>query len=108
IRFSEGQSSGEPIIHATNANGDLASGSFYGRSFFGDLRPRGSYAYVRAPRLRIIDHDSATTSNFGDLQLNEIMAHSIRLNAQLSNDNFYIGTSDGEVRITNNLLWQGS
>src|SRR5699024_2279282 len=76
IRFSEGQTSGDPIIHATNSDGDLASGSFYGRSFFGDLRPRGSYAYVRAPRLRIINHDSATTSNFGDLEGQQFMAGS--------------------------------
>ena len=102
------QRDGNSVIYATNGNGDLASGSFYGQSLYGDLKPRGKYAYVRAPRLRIINHDTASTSNFGDLEGQQFMAGSIRLNLQLGNNNFYIGTSSGEVRITNNLLWQGS
>src|SRR5699024_3143613 len=42
------QRDGNSVIYATNGNGDLASGSFYGRSFFGDLKPRGEFAYVVA------------------------------------------------------------
>src|SRR5699024_86375 len=76
IRFSEGQTSGEPIIHATNSDGDLASGSFYGRSFFGDLKPRGEFAYVVASRLRVVTDDKKDV--YAPIQVSDVIQTSSR------------------------------
>ncbi len=105
IRFKKSRA-GEALIWATDGSGSPATGSFYGASLYGDLKPRGTYAYAIAPMLRVVTSDSKST--YGDLSVNEALAHSIRKNPNTSGDNFYIGTSNGEVRVTNNLLWQGS
>ncbi|MEB5628473.1 phage tail spike protein [Staphylococcus capitis] len=107
LRF--GKSSKDNIIYATNKDGDIGTGSFYGSRFYGDLAAKNDFAYVQtAPggRLRIVDEKGYNDGNpsYQDLQCHYIQADSIRLN---SNKNFYIGVSTGELWVTNNLLWNG-
>lgn len=67
----------------------------------------GSVLYLRSSnRVRIMNNGSSST--YSDLQTNEIMAHSIRVNSETTGDNFYIGAASGELRVTSNGLWGGS
>ena len=115
IRFKKkgirGESSGdyEPIVYATDNQGNIGTGSFYANNFYGDLAAKNDFAYVRTNkdgRLRITDFKGYNNGNptYTDLQCHDIQAESIRLN---SNDNFYVGVSTGELRVTNNLKYNG-
>lgn len=112
IRFRKagmpGQTEGEyePLIYATNKFGDIGTGSFYARNFYGDFQSRSGYLYLKADnRVRITDYKGYNNGSptYGDLQCRWIQSESIRT----TSTNFYIGTSTGEVRITNNLLYNG-
>lgn len=105
IRFSK--SSADSVIYATNKNGDIGTGDFYANRLYGDLTAKNDFAYIRtndSGRLRITDFKGYNDGNptYTDLQCHDIQADSIRLN---SNNNFYIGVSTGELRVTNNLLY---
>lgn len=107
LRFSK--SSVNSIVYATNKDGDIGTGDFYGNRLFGDLTAINDFAYVRTNdggRLRITDFKGYNDGNptYTDLQCHDIQADSIRLN---SNNNFYIGVSTGELRVTNNLRYNG-
>src|SRR5690625_179099 len=65
LRFKK-SSVGEPVVWATNGNGDKASGSFYGRYLYGDLKPRGEFSYTIAPRFRVVTNDDKNI--YGDIQ----------------------------------------
>src|SRR5699024_8577288 len=101
IRFKKART-GEPLIWATDGSGSPATGSFYGRRLYGDLMPRGTYAYVRAPRLRVINHDS-NTNTYGDVQSAYMQAYTLRVNldGDRTFNNFFIGVSSGELRVVN-------
>ena len=105
IRFSKGRN--ENVVYATNNNGDIGSGHFHARSFRGDLEGDiekiGGFAYVRANRLRIVTGEDNQT--YSDIQFSRAQADSIRVNN--AGANFYIGSSTGETRFTNNLLYNG-
>lgn len=110
IRFKKkgirGETSGdyEPMAYATDNQGNIGSGSFYGRKFYGDLQSRSGYLYLQADdRVRITDYKGYNNGNpnYVDLQCKWIQSESIRT----TSTNFYIGTSTGEVKITNNLLY---
>lgn len=112
IRFRKagmpGQTEGEyePLVYATNKFGDIGTGSFHARNFYGDFQSRSGYLYLKADdRVRITDYKGYNNGNptYGDLQCRWIQSESIRT----TSTNFYIGTSTGEVRITNNLLYNG-
>ncbi|MFL0469125.1 phage tail spike protein [Staphylococcus cohnii] len=112
IRFKKkgirGETSGdyEPMAYATDNQGNIGSGSFYGRKFYGDLQSRSGYLYLQADdRVRITDYKGYNNGNpnYVDLQCKWIQSESIRT----TSTNFYIGTSTGEVKITNNLLYNG-
>ena len=105
VRFSK--SSADSVIYATNKNGDIGTGDFYANRLYGDLTAKNDFAYIRTNdggRLRITDFKGYNDGNptYTDLQCHDIQADSIRLN---SNNNFYIGVSTGELRVTNNLLY---
>lgn len=107
LRFSK--SSVNSIVYATNKDGNIGTGDFYGNRLFGDLTAINDFAYVRTNdggRLRITDFKGYNDGNptYTDLQCHDIQADSIRLN---SNNNFYIGVSTGELRVTNNLRYNG-
>ncbi|MDU7035985.1 MAG: hypothetical protein E6341_00255 [Staphylococcus simulans] len=112
IRFKKagfsGQTEGdyEPVVYATDKFGNIGTGSFHARNFYGDFQSRSGYLYLKADdRVRITDYKGYNNGNptYGDLQCRWIQSVSIRT----TSTNFYIGTSTGEVRITNNLLYNG-
>lgn len=97
----------EPIVYATNNAGDIGSGSFYGNRLYGDWTTKTDnlYACVK-DKLRITDikgYNSGNT-NYKDLQCKDIQANTIRVN---TGNNFYLGVSTGELRVTNNLMYNG-
>ncbi|EEQ78935.1 phage minor structural protein, N-terminal domain protein [Staphylococcus warneri L37603] len=97
----------EPIVYATNNQGDIGSGSFYANRLYGDwtTKTNNLYACVN-DKLRITDikgYNSGNT-NYKDLQCKDIQANTIRVN---TGNNFYLGVSTGELRVTNNLMYNG-
>ncbi|WP_422632175.1 phage tail spike protein [Staphylococcus simulans] len=110
IRFKKagfsGQTEGdyEPVVYATDKFGNIGTGSFHARTFYGDFQSRSGYLYLKANnRVRITDYKGYNDGNpnYVDLQCRWIQSESIRT----TSTNFYIGTSTGEVRVTNNLLY---
>ncbi|MGX0021287.1 phage minor structural protein [Staphylococcus hominis] len=103
IRFSK--SSINSTIYATNKDGDIGTGHFFGDKLYGDLTAKGSNAYVLVKdALRITDKNGYNNGNvkYKDLQCLDVQANSIRVNTARD---FYIGVSTGELRVTNNLLY---
>lgn len=105
IRFSK--SSVNSTIYATNKDGDIGTGHFFGDKLYGDLTSKGSNAYVLVDdALRITDKKGYNNGNvkYKDLQCLDVQANSIRVNTA---KDFYIGVSTNELRVTNNLFWNG-
>ncbi|MFI3546859.1 phage tail spike protein [Mammaliicoccus sciuri] len=105
IRFDKSKSTN--YIYATNNNGDIGSGDFYGRKLFGDWEAKNDNLYALVEdKLRITDKKGYNNGDvsYRDLQTRDIQANSIRVN---TGTNLYLGTSTGEVRVTNNLLYNG-
>ena len=103
IRFSK--SSVNSTIYATNKDGDIGTGHFFGDKLYGDLTSKGSNAYVLVDdALRITDKKGYNNGDvrYKDLQCLDVQANSIRVNTARD---FYIGVSTGELRVTNNLLY---
>lgn len=113
IRFKKkglrGETSGdyEPMVYATDNTGSAGTGSFYGRTFYGDVQSRSGYMYLMASdRVRITDYKGYNNGkpNYADLQCQHIQSNTIRTN---TGKDFYIGVSSNELRVTNNLFWNG-
>lgn len=105
IRFSK--SSVNSTIYATNKDGDIGTGHFFGDKLYGDLTSKGSNAYVLVDdALRITDKKGYNNGDvrYKDLQCLDVQANSIRVNTARD---FYIGVSSNELRVTNNLFWNG-
>ena len=105
IRFSK--SSINSTIYATNKDGDIGTGHFFGDKLYGDLTSKGSNAYVLVDdALRITDKKGYNNGDvrYKDLQCLDVQANSIRVNTA---KDFYIGVSTGELRVTNNLRYNG-
>lgn len=104
IRFDKNK--GTSFVYATNNNGDIGSGDFYARDLYGMLRAKDTNAYVGVDgALRVTDAkgNNGGQPNYKDIQCKDIQANSIRTDG----GNFYIGCSTEEVRVTNNLLYNG-
>lgn len=97
----------EPIVYATNNQGDIGSGSFYANRLYGDWTTKTDNLYACVnDKLRITDikgYNSGNT-NYKNLQCKDIQANTIRVN---TGNNFYLGVSTGELRVTNNLMYNG-
>ncbi|MCH4482943.1 hypothetical protein MKR37_04340 [Staphylococcus haemolyticus] len=113
IRFKKkglrGETSGdyEPMVYATDNTGSAGTGSFYGRTFYGDVQSRSGYMYLMASdRVRITDYKGYNNGNpnYADLQCQHIYSNTIRTH---TGNDFYIGVSSNELRVTNNLFWNG-
>ncbi|KAA2278108.1 MULTISPECIES: phage tail spike protein [unclassified Staphylococcus] len=113
IRFKKkglrGETSGdyEPMVYATDNTGSAGTGSFYARKFYGDFQSRSGYLYLMAnDRVRITDYKGYNNGNpnYADLQCQHIQSNTIRTN---TGKDFYIGVSSNELRVTNNLFWNG-
>ena len=105
IRFSK--SSINSTIYATNKNGDIGTGDFYGNKIYGALTAKETNAYVLADgALRITDTNgyNGDNTNYRDIQCQHIASNTIR--TRVGKD-FYIGVSSNELRVTNNLFWNG-
>lgn len=105
LRFSK--SSVNSTIYATNKDGDIGTGHFFGDKLYGDLTSKGSNAYVLVDdALRITDKKGYNNGDvrYKDLQCLDVQANSIRVNTA---KDFYIGVSTGELRVTNNLRYNG-
>lgn len=105
LRFSK--SSVNSTIYATNKDGDIGTGHFFGDKLYGDLTAKGSNGYILVDdALRITDKKGYNNGNvkYKDLQCLDVQANSIRVNTA---KDFYIGVSTNELRVTNNLLWNG-
>ena len=105
IRFSK--NSINSTIYATNKDGDIGTGHFFADKLYGDLTAKGSNAYILVDdALRITDKKGYNNGNvnYKDLQCLDVQANSIRVNTA---KDFYIGVSSNELRVTNNLLWNG-
>ena len=113
IRFKKkgfnGETSGdyEPMVYATDVGGNVGAGSFYGRKFYGDFQSRSGYLYLQADdRVRVTDYKGYNSGNpsYVDFQCQHILANTIRTGV---GKDFYIGVSSNELRVTNNLFWNG-
>ncbi|MEX3469736.1 phage tail spike protein [Staphylococcus hominis] len=103
IRFSK--SSVNSTIYATNKDGDIGTGHFFGDKLYGDLTAKGSNGYILVDdALRITDKKGYNNGDvrYKDLQCLDVQANSIRVNTA---KDFYIGVSTGELRVTNNLRY---
>ncbi|MDH8712975.1 phage tail spike protein [Staphylococcus warneri] len=99
----------EPIVYATNNQGDIGSGSFYANRLYGDWTSKADNLYANVKdKLRITDIKGYNNGSpkYKDLQCKDIQSNSIRLNDTDGKD-FYIGVSTNELRVTNNLFWNG-
>lgn len=105
IRFSK--SSINSTIYATNKDGDIGTGDFYGNKIYGALTAKETNAYVLADgALRVTDTNgyNGDNTNYRDIQCQHIASNTIR--TRIGKD-FYIGVSSNELRVTNNLFWNG-
>lgn len=105
IRFSK--SSVDSVIYATNKDGDIGTGDFYGNKIYGALTAKETNAYVLADgALRVTDTNgyNGDNTNYRDIQCQHIASNTIR--TRVGRD-FYIGVSSNELRVTNNLFWNG-
>lgn len=105
LRFSK--SSVNSTIYATNKDGDIGTGHFFGDKLYGDLTAKGSNGYILVDdALRITNKKGYNNGDvrYKDLQCLDVQANSIRVNTARD---FYIGVSTGELRVTNNLRYNG-
>lgn len=105
LRFSK--SSVRSILYATNKDGDIGTGDFYGDKIYGDLTAKSTNAYVLVDgALRVTDTKgyNGDSTNYRDIQCQHIASNTIR--TRVGRD-FYIGVSTNELRVTNNLFWNG-
>lgn len=105
LRFSK--SSVRSILYATNKDGDIGTGDFYGDKIYGDLTAKSTNAYVLVDgALRVTDTKgyNGDNTNYRDIQCKDIASNTIR--TRVGRD-FYIGVSTNELRVTNNLFWNG-
>ena len=105
LRFSK--SSVNSVIYATNKDGDIGTGDFYGNKIYGALTAKETNAYALVDgALRITDKKGYNdgNTNYRDIQCQHIASNTIRTR---TGKDFYIGVSSNELRVTNNLFWNG-
>lgn len=108
IRFDKSPKS--RYIYATDKDGNIGTGDFYARNLLGDWWAKNNNLYALVDptegKLRITDYSGYNNGspNYRDLQCQHIQANTIRTN---TGNDFYIGVSTNELRVTNNLFWNG-
>lgn len=108
LRFSK--SSVKSTIYATNKDGDIGTGDFYGDKIFGDLTAKGTNVYVLVDNeLRITDKKGYNNGNvnYKDLRANSINTTHSYAFANHSGSDVYFGVGYHELRITANNFWNG-
>lgn len=108
IRFDKSPKS--RYIYATDKDGNIGTGDFYARNLLGDWWAKNDNLYALVDptegKLRITDYNGYNNGspNYRDLQCQHIQANTIRTNV---GRDFYIGVSNNELRVTNNLFYNG-
>lgn len=98
----------EPVVYATDNQGNVGTGSFYARNFMGDLWANGIDLYAQVDNeLRITDRNGYNSGNtkFKDLRANSINTTSSYAFANHSGSDVYLGVGYHELRITANNFW---
>ncbi|PCF77914.1 hypothetical protein B4W69_13755, partial [Staphylococcus delphini] len=111
IRGSENISEMEPLVYATNNNGDIGSGSFYGNRLYGDWTTKKTnvYAMVDNGELRVTNLKGYNGGNpiYNDLRAREIKTTHSYAFSNHSGSDVYFGVGYHELRITANNFWNG-
>lgn len=108
IRFDKSPKS--RYIYATDKDGNIGTGDFYARNLLGNWWAKNNNLYAlvdpKEGKLRITDYNGYNNGSpkYKDLQCDDIQANSVRVN---TGQNFYIGVSTNELRVTNNLHYNG-
>ena len=108
LRFSK--SSVDSVIYATNKDGDIGTGDFYGNKLYGALTAKETNAYVLVDdELRITDKKGYNNGNvnYKDLRANSINTTHSYAFANHSGSDVYFGVGYHELRITANNFWNG-
>lgn len=98
----------EPVVYATDNQGNVGTGSFYARNFMGDLWANGIDLYAQVDNeLRITDRNGYNSGNtkFKDLRANSINTTSSYAFGNHSGSDVYLGVGYHELRITANNFW---
>lgn len=108
LRFSK--SSVDSVIYATNKDGDIGTGDFYGNKLYGALTAKETNAYVLVDdELRITNKKGYNNGNvnYKDLRANSINTTHSYAFANHSGSDVYFGVGYHELRITANNFWNG-
>lgn len=108
IRFSKSA----PVVYATNDNGDMGSGYFYGEGFQGDWLTKNTnlYACVQSNgSLRVTDimGYNGGNPNYRDIESMRLNTYHSYAFANHSGADVYFGVGYNELRITANNWWNG-
>ncbi|UXS61035.1 phage tail spike protein [Staphylococcus ureilyticus] len=108
IRFSKSA----PVVYATNDNGDIGSGYFYGEGFQGDWITKNTnlYACVESNgSLRVTDimGYNGGDPNYRDIEAMRLNTYHSYAFANHSGKDVYFGVGYNELRITANDWWNG-
>ncbi|MGO3112417.1 MAG: phage tail spike protein [Staphylococcus saprophyticus] len=108
IRFSKSA----PVVYATNDNGDMGSGYFYGEGFQGDWLTKNTnlYACVQSNgSLRVTDimGYNGGNPNYRDIEAMRLNTYHSYAFANHSGADVYFGVGYNELRITANNWWNG-
>ncbi|PCF70741.1 hypothetical protein B4W72_12155 [Staphylococcus delphini] len=110
VRGHENISEMEPLVYATNNNGDIGSGSFYGNNLYGNLKAKTTNQYALVAydgEFRVTDKTGASGSsiNYRPVRVGDINSYGSYSNH--SGGNVYFGVGLNEMRITNNNHYNG-
>ncbi|MCT1482243.1 hypothetical protein M3C31_00075 [Staphylococcus hominis] len=100
----------EPIVYATDNQGNIGTGSFHAHKFIGDLWARNTNIYAQVDNeFRITDRLGYNdgTPNYKDLRVNSINTTSSYAFSNHSGADVYFGVGYHELRITANNHYNG-
>ena len=116
IRFKKkglrGETDGdyEPMVYATDNQGNVGTGSFYANKLYGDWTSKNTNLYAAVDNeLRVTDKATYNggSPNYKDLRVNAINTTSSYAFANHSGSDVYFGVGYHELRITANNFWNG-
>lgn len=109
LRF-EKNPRGSNTVYATNVNGDIGTGDFYGNRLFGDWTTKNTNLYAQVlSELRVTDlyGYNGGNPNYKNLRVNAINTTSSYAFSNHSGADTYFGVGGGELIITNNNHYNG-
>lgn len=101
---------GSNTVYATNVNGDIGTGDFYGNRLFGDWTTKNTNLYAQVlSELRVTDlyGYNGGNPNYKNLRVNAINTTSSYAFSNHSGADTYFGVGGGELIITNNNHYNG-